>query len=125
MKSVSITKQENHQFFLAKQATLRKDEECAFDLLKKLFNILIIPRRSYSQCTFELIMHVSIILHNMITNNERDGRYDDNYHTVISVDAAPVNYETPASLTSILKWEAYLASGLIFLNLQSDLIEHV
>jgi hypothetical protein len=48
-------------------------------------------------------MHVSIILHNMITNNERDGRYDDNYHTVISVDAAPVNYETPASLTSILK----------------------
>jgi hypothetical protein len=34
-----------------KQASVRKDVECAFDLLKKRFNILTIPDRSYSQRT--------------------------------------------------------------------------
>jgi hypothetical protein len=61
----------------------------------------------------------------MIIDDERDGDYDDNYHTVTSVIAPPVNYEAPASLTSILQREAHLTSGLMFLNLQSDLIEHV
>jgi hypothetical protein len=61
----------------------------------------------------------------MIIDDERDGGYDDNYHTITSVIASPVNYEAPASLTSILQTEAHLTSGLMFLNLQSDLIEHV
>jgi hypothetical protein len=54
-----------------------------------------------------------------------DGGYDDNYHTVISVVTPPVTYETPASLIIILQRETHLTYGLMFLNLQSDLIEHV
>jgi hypothetical protein len=76
--------------------------ECAFDLLKKRFNILTISNRSYSQRTLRLIMHVCIILHNMIINDERDDSYDENYHTVTSVIVPPVTYETPGSLTIIL-----------------------
>jgi hypothetical protein len=108
-----------------KQASVRKDVECAFDLLKKRFNILAIPGRSYSKCTLDLIMCAYIILHNMIIDDERDGGYDDNYHTVTSVVAPCVTYEAPASLTTILQREAHLTSGLMFLNLQFDLIEHV
>jgi hypothetical protein len=104
-----------------KQSSVRKDVECAFDLLKKRFNILVIPDRSYSQCTLGLIMHAYIILHNMII----DDGYDENYHTVTSVVTPPVTYEALASLTSILQRETHLTSGLIFSNLQSDLIEHV
>jgi hypothetical protein len=37
----------------------------------------------------------------MIIDDERDVGYDDNYHTVTSVVAPPVNYEAPASLTVI------------------------
>jgi ATP-dependent phosphoenolpyruvate carboxykinase len=66
--------------------------ECAFDLLKKRFNILAIPDRSYSQRILNLIMCACIILHNMILDDERDIGYDDNYHTVNSVVAAPVTY---------------------------------
>jgi hypothetical protein len=99
--------------------------ECAFSLLKKRFNILAIHGRSYSQCTLDLIMRACIILHNMIINNERDDGYDENYHTVTSVIAPPVTYEAPASLTTILQRETHLTFGLIFLNFQSDLIEHV
>jgi hypothetical protein len=46
-------------------------------------------------------------------------------HTVTFIITPPVTYETTASLTIILQREAHLTSGLIYLNLQSDLIEHV
>jgi hypothetical protein len=61
----------------------------------------------------------------MIIDDERDDDYDDNYHTVTFVVASHVIYEAPASHTIILQREAHLTSELIFLNLQSDLNEHV
>jgi hypothetical protein len=125
VKGVPVPQQEKHRFFSMKQASMRKDVECAFGLLKKRFSILAIPDRSYSQRTLDLIMRACIILHNMIIDDERDDNYDENYHTVTSVVAQPVTYEAPASLTTIFQREAHLISGLIFLNLQSDLIEHV
>jgi hypothetical protein len=70
-------------------------------------------------------MRAYIILHNMIIDDEKDDDYDKNYHIVTFVVAPPVNYEAPASLISILQRKTYLTSGLMFLNLQSDLIKHV
>jgi hypothetical protein len=125
MKSVPVPQQEKHRFFSPKQSMLRKDVEYAFGLLRKSFNILAIPSQSYSQHTLGLIMNACIILHNMIIVDEWDGGYDENYHTVNSVVAPPVNYEALASITSILQREAHLTLGVMFMNLQSDLIEHV
>jgi hypothetical protein len=125
MKDVPIPQQKKHRFFSIKQVSVRKDMKCAFDRLKKRFNILAIPDRSYSQRTLALIMHACIILHNMIIDDERDDGYDDNYHTVTFIVAPPVTYEAPASLTTILQREAQLTFELMFSNLQSDLIEHV
>jgi hypothetical protein len=105
MKSVPLAQQEKHRFFSVKQSTLRKDVKCAFVLLKKRFNILAIPDRSYSQCTLRMIMRACIILYNMIIDNERNDSFDENYHTITSVIALPINYEAPASLTSILQRE--------------------
>jgi hypothetical protein len=107
-----------------KQASVIKDMECAFDLLKKRFNILVISDWSYSQRTLDLIMYACIILHNMIIGDDRDNGYDDNYHTVTSIVAPPVTYETPASLITILERKAHLTLGLMFSNLQSNLIKH-
>jgi hypothetical protein len=125
VKGVPVPQQEKHRFFSMKQTSVRKDVKCAFSLLKKRFNILVIPVRSYSERILDLIMRACIILHNMIIDDERDDGYDDNYHTVTSVVAPPVTYEAPASLTTILQRNVYLTSGLMFSNLQSDLIEHV
>jgi hypothetical protein len=69
---------------------MRKDVECVFNLLKKRFNILVIPDWSYFQRTLDLIMCACIILHNMIIDDERDNDYDDNYHTVTFVVTPPV-----------------------------------
>jgi hypothetical protein len=38
--------------------------------------------------------------HNFI--DEHDSSFDENYHTIIFIDAPPVDYEAPTSLTSIL-----------------------
>jgi hypothetical protein len=43
-----------------------------------------------------------------------DGSFDENYHNVPSVIAPPINYEPPASLTSILHREVELTSELMF-----------
>jgi hypothetical protein len=125
VKGVHVPQQEKHQFFSMKQASVRKDVECGFDLLKKRFNILVISGRSYSQHILNLIMHAYIILHNMIIDDERDNGYDDNYHTVTSVVASSVTYRALTSLIIILQSETHLTSGLMFSNLQSDLIKHV
>jgi hypothetical protein len=61
----------------------------------------------------------------MIIDDERDDGYDEDYYIVIFVVAPLINYEPPASLTRIIQRETHLTSGLKFLNLQSDLIEHV
>jgi hypothetical protein len=74
IKSVPVPQQEKHRFFSMKQVSVRKGVECAFDLLK-MFNILVIPDRSYSQRTLGLIMHACIIWHNMIIDDERDDNY--------------------------------------------------
>ena len=125
VKGVPISQQEKYRFFSMKQASVKKDVKCAFGLLKKRFNIPFIPDRSYSQHTLGLIMRACIILYNMIINDERDSDYDDNYHIVTFIVAPPVTYETPASFITIRQSEAHLTSGLMLLNLQSDLIEHV
>jgi hypothetical protein len=90
-----------------------------------MFNILVIPDRSYSQRTLNLIIRACIILYNIIIDDERDGGYDDNYHIITSIIAPPVTYEAPTSLTTIFQMKTHLSSELIFLNLQSDMIEHV
>jgi hypothetical protein len=61
----------------------------------------------------------------MIINDERDGDYDENCNTVTSIVAPHARYEAPASLTTILQRKAYLICGLMFSNIQADLIEHV
>jgi hypothetical protein len=108
-----------------KQTSVRKDVECTFDQLKKRFNILAISDRSYSQRVLDLIMRACIILHNMIIDDERDDGYDDSYHTVTFIVAPSINYKAPTSLTTIFQMVVHLISELMFLNLQSDLIEHV
>jgi hypothetical protein len=125
VKSVIVPQQEKHRLFPLKQPSMRKDMECAFDLLKKRFNILAITDRPYSQRTIDLIIRVCIILHNMIIDDERDDGYDKNYHTITSVVAPPITYDASASLITNLQRETHLTSELIFLKLQSDLIEHV
>jgi hypothetical protein len=70
-------------------------------------------------------MRACIILYNIIIDDEWDDSFNENYHTATFILPPLVNYEVPASLTSILQKKAELTSGLMFLNIQSDLIKYV
>jgi hypothetical protein len=48
-----------------------------------------------------------IILHSVIIDDEWDGGYNENYHTITSVVALPINYEALTSLTCILQKETH------------------
>lgn len=117
LKGVPVPQQEKHRFFSEQQASWRKDVECAFSLLKKRFNILAIPDRSYSQRTLGLIMRTCIILHNMIIDDERGGSFDENYETVTSSVGPSINYNAPPSLAARLQREAEMISGAVFSQL--------
>ena len=125
MKGVPLLQLEKHRFFSEQQASVRKDVECAFGILKKRFNILAIPGRSYSQRTLGLIMRACIILHNMIIDDERGGSFDENYETVTSFVGPAIHYNAPPSLAIRLQREAAMTSGQVYSQLQRDLIEHV
>jgi hypothetical protein len=68
-----------------------------------MFNILVIPECSYSQYTLGWIMHSYIILHNMIIDDERDGSFNENYHTITSVVGSVINYNVSSSLAMCLQ----------------------
>jgi hypothetical protein len=98
-KGVRLPQAEKRMFFSEKQASFQKDVECASGLLKKRFNIPTITRWSYSHGTLDLIMCASIILHNMIIDDERGSSFDKNYHTVPNIVVPPVNYNASASFS--------------------------
>lgn len=125
MKGVPVPQTQKHRFFSERQASVRKDVECAFGLLKKRFNILAIPGRSYSQRTLGLIMRACIILHNMIIDDERGGSFDENYETVTSAVSPAIHHDVPLNLAVRLQREAEMTSAPMFSQLQLDLIEHV
>ena len=125
MKGVPVPQLQKHRFFSVRQASLRKDVECAFGLLKKRFNILAIPGRSYSQRTLGLIMRACIILHNMIIDDERGQSLDENYETVTSVASPAIHNNVPSSLATRLQRESEMTSAPGYSQLQLDLIEHV
>jgi hypothetical protein len=70
-------------------------------------------------------MCVYIILHNMIINDEHGDSFNENYHAVTNIVAPPVNYNAPTCLASCLQREVEMTLGLMFSQLQLDLIEHV
>jgi Plant transposon protein len=125
MKGVPVPQADKHRFFSQRQASLRKDVECAFGLLKKRFNILAIPGRSYSQRTLGLIMRACVILHNMIIDDQRGGDFDENYQTVTTHVGPAIHYDAPPSLATQLMREAQMTSTPVYAQLQMDLIEHV
>jgi hypothetical protein len=70
-------------------------------------------------------MHACIILHNMVINDECDDSFDENYHIFTSVVRSVINYNASSSLKNHLQKEAKMTSGLMFSQLQLELIEHV
>jgi hypothetical protein len=125
MKQVPCPQTPEDRHFSEVQASLRKDIECTFGVLKKRFNIISSPGRSYSVRILGLIMRTCVILHNMIIDDERDDGHDDNYETVISAVGPAVNNGPTPPLAARLLADAEMSSSPLYTQLQRDLVQHL
>jgi hypothetical protein len=82
-----------------KQASVRKYVKCVFHLLKKMFNILVISDRYYSQRTLKLIICAYIILYDMIIR------------AVNFIVTPPMTYETRMGARTVHDFFVLLQTG--------------
>jgi hypothetical protein len=112
MKGITLPQCEKHQVFTNAQEAWRKDVECLFGMLKSRFNIIAVPRRSYSQRTLGLIMRACVILHNI-------------YKTDASNVDLAIHNNAPPCLAVRIQMDTEMRDSLMYAQLQQDLVEHV
>ncbi|GJU08682.1 reverse transcriptase domain-containing protein [Tanacetum coccineum] len=71
VKSFSVANDEKHSFFKRQQESLRKDVERAFGVLQGHWGIIQQPARQYHVNKIRRIMYSSIIMHNMILEDQK------------------------------------------------------
>uniref|UniRef100_A0A0D3BAA6 DDE Tnp4 domain-containing protein n=1 Tax=Brassica oleracea var. oleracea TaxID=109376 RepID=A0A0D3BAA6_BRAOL len=72
VKSIRLPQSEPDKLFAQVHEGCRKDIECAFEVLQTRFKIIREPARLWKIYDLAIIMRSSIILHNMIVEDERD-----------------------------------------------------
>ncbi|XP_028111795.1 uncharacterized protein LOC114310086 [Camellia sinensis] len=72
VKTISQPQGAKRQLFARMQEACRKDVEREFGVLQARFNIVSVPARGWSDEDLYYIMKTCIILHNMISEDERD-----------------------------------------------------
>ena len=97
VKTISMPQGPRRKLFAKCQEAARKDVEWAFNVLKSRFAIICGPSRAWNVNTMKDIMLASIILHNMIVEDERDtfnGNVDADYdHLENDISNVEVSYD--------------------------------
>ncbi|XP_024004777.1 uncharacterized protein LOC112081941 [Eutrema salsugineum] len=132
VQSVSLPQDPKSQCFATCQESVRKDVERAFGVLQARFAIIRNPALFWDKVKIGKIMRASIILHNMIVENERD-HY--NLHDIEEFQGSEstrtsqvdMGYSTTMS-TNILNMIGIrneVRDNQIHERLKADLIQHI
>ncbi|XP_066310882.1 uncharacterized protein [Miscanthus floridulus] len=129
VKSIRAPQSAEHKLFSEHQAGARKDVECAFGILQSRFCILRRPARLYEQGDLENIMLACIILHNMITEDEKDIE-DDSFDlneeaTTSTVQPSTITQGHDPAMEEVLQRDTEIRDREAHRQLQSDLIDHI
>lgn len=125
VKTIANPVTEKQKLFAKMQESARKDVERAFGVLQARFHILTMPCRLWSADAMHSVIIACIILHNMIIDDERELKGQDEFPSpettwnVIPVSSATVSpIDTRRSMREI-------ESKLEHRQLTSDLVEHL
>ncbi|KAI3520786.1 hypothetical protein L1887_10238 [Cichorium endivia] len=120
VKSWSHPNDEKRLRFKAVQEGARKDIERAFGVLKKRFNIIYNPARTWDDRKIKSLMYACIILNNMILEYEGKAicRFDENE---VLPHPEPLGFDTAQYRAN----RAEVRSRELHNNLRADLSEHV
>ncbi|XP_074371342.1 uncharacterized protein LOC141712335 [Apium graveolens] len=131
MKTIPRPQGEKRKLFSKYQESQRKDVERAFDMLQSRFAIVHGPARFWDRADLAKIMRASIILHNMIVEDERDTNANP-FGPLPSYDDATNDLPPPnLGKENLPSYETYIERIIQIRDrqkhrqLQSDLVGHI
>jgi len=128
VKTIHAPQGNKRKFFSAAQESARKDVERAFGVLQARFAIVRGPAQLYQLELLKDIMMTCIILHNMITEDERDlylGADEFNYEQITDIPFEPPSHEHTDEIVDFMQNSHRIIDQETHSQLQSDLIEHL
>lgn len=109
--------------FAEAQEKARKDVERFFGVFRSKFRIIQNPGRLWSHQDMNTIIKACIILHNMIVENERGMRSDDNEFEEANDPPVVINRNVPA-VSELMNVYKKIQDKGTSRQLQQDLVEH-
>ncbi|XP_024006097.1 uncharacterized protein LOC112082808 [Eutrema salsugineum] len=130
--SIPIPEGDKATRFATAQESYRKDVERVFGVLQARFAIVRNPALFWDNEKIGKIMRASIVLHNMIVENERSGYTQYNIQEFqqgesIRTSEVDMTYSTnmPTNLTNLISNRNDIRDRKMHDRLKADLIEHV
>ncbi|XP_028088142.1 uncharacterized protein LOC114288750 [Camellia sinensis] len=116
-----------NKHFAEAQEVYGKDVERAFGVLQARFAIVCGPTQPWDLQTLKDIMKACIILHNMITEDERDDGGEENidYEQIDKIPHAQVSLERTPNTMEFIQQHRRIRDRKTHSRLQSDLVKHL
>ncbi|KAL0696564.1 hypothetical protein Bca4012_063744 [Brassica carinata] len=132
IKSISLPQGPKAELFAKIQEATRKDVERAFGVLQARFAIVKNPTVFWDKTQIRMIMRTTIILHNMIVENERHGytmhdtsQFEEGESSRSSQVERPIPTERRSNFQSMLNARNQVRDRRIHEELKNDLIENI
>ncbi|KAH9667959.1 dde tnp4 domain-containing protein [Citrus sinensis] len=125
VKTVPHPQENKHKNFAKAQESARKDVERAFRVLQARFTIVRGPARFWDRDTLHDIMKASVIMHNMIVEDEHITKdIEDLNDDVSNEDKVKPSFERTIGIMEFIQNHHRIRSRENQSQLQKDLIEH-
>jgi hypothetical protein len=113
--------------FTKAQEAVRKDVERAFGILQARFAMVRGPTRFWDKDTLWYIMTATVIMHNVIIENERDEEVDYDYDQDVGEVLRLEEYQQrdPLVLEEFLQIHRKIEDKETHVKLRDDLVEHL
>ncbi|XP_024016181.1 uncharacterized protein LOC112089666 [Eutrema salsugineum] len=132
IQSIPLPQSEKARLFATTQESVRKDVERAFGVLQARFAIVKNPALFWDKVKIGKIMRTSIILHNMIVENERGSQSLIDLTTFERGEGSTTSqvdrsYSTtmPTNFTNLIGNRKKVKDKRIHDQLKADLVEHI
>ncbi|XP_024014990.1 putative nuclease HARBI1 [Eutrema salsugineum] len=132
IQSINLPQSEKEQKFAKVQESVRKDVERAFGVLQARFAIVKNPALIWDKEKIGKIMRASIILHNMIVENERGNRSLYDIFGFQQADGSKSSHvdmaysrDMPTNINNMIGIRNEVRDQQIHKRLKDDLVEHI
>ncbi|XP_024014247.1 uncharacterized protein LOC112088192 [Eutrema salsugineum] len=132
IQSISNPQGSEESLFATYQEAVRKDVERAFGVLQARFAIVRNPAMCMDKSKIGKIMRASIILHNMIVENEQDQCTQFELYAFMEREGSGTSQmdytfsiDTPTNVNNMMANRALIREKRVHEHLKADLVQHI